>query len=266
MNIASKVLPEELEKMVKYLKEKDGISSITEIQQVGVIKNADEIKLDSLAMCKVIEKENSEILLTVIGNELASATAGSEKQLVYCRILDAIQPYKDIMDIIMEEEYNNITLSVDDVSSLWQNSLYEDLADDSLQSLKEKAISFFRICGEAGIGKLYLGRRGLQTRFTFDRDDTINKMDIIHQDVYNQGEEIYCNMIDNKIEEDRIRDRENDTEDEKIIEDVVTLTVPYIDGRKARISVPKDSNADEVKYVSDMFNLFLTRLFGMGNN
>lgn len=73
-------------------------------------------------------------------------------------------------------------------------------------------------------------------------------------------------MIDNKIEEDRIRDRENDTEDEKIIEDVVTLTVPYIDGRKARISVPKDSNADEVKYVSDMFNLFLTRLFGMGNN
>lgn len=265
MNVASKVLPEELEKIVKYLKEKDGISDISEIQQVGVLKNADEFKLDSLAMCKVIKKENGKILLTVIGNDLASATADSEKQLVYCRILDAIQPYKDIMDIIMEE-CNNKTLSVDNVSSLWQSSLYEDLADDGLQSLKEKAISFFRICGEAGIGKLYLGRRGLQTRFTFDREDTINKMDIIHHDVYNHGEEIYCNMIDNKTEEDRISNRENDANDEKIIEDVVTLTVPYIDGRKARISVPKDSNADEVKYVSDMFNLFLTRLFGMGNN
>ena len=272
MKIASKISPEELEIVVDYLNEKGHISNLLEIQNAGILRNCDELKLASLAMCKVIYIKNDEIHLTSIGERLANRTSEAEKQQLYCEILENVEPYKKVIDVVMEDEIANKTISLDDVAYIWNNSLDEDLTNENKQGLKEKAISFFRLCGVAGIGKLYLGRRGLQTRFIFDRGAVVNKMYNIQGDNLSDdhGEEIIENMNGSKCRAVKAEKQENYTTEEEAVkntpENVITLTVPFVDGRKACVFVPKDANKDEVKYVSDMIDLFFTRQFGMEDN
>lgn len=55
----------------------------------------------------------------------------------------------------------------------------------------------------------------------------------------------------------------SDNKEKFIEESIVQLPIPFIDGRKAVLNMPRSVEKDDVQYVFDMLKLMLSRQYGI---
>lgn len=249
--------PEETLEVVKFLNTKVNGSTIEDAKTVIDKKLLDARKISAYVIWGFVARDADKIKLTERGRELIKCTTQEEQCKIYQDVVQEIEAYRSVIERLYYNKSQSVITNVE-VASLWYEAKKFEMTSDNENTLKDRAVCFFKICEIAGFGKFYLGRRGQQTRLEFNRDaitifieraDDIGEGDI---QIEEKGDD--KNHISKTIDE---------SVGETLGDELVPLIISFIDGRKAILQMPADADKGDAQYVFDMIKLMLPRQYGL---
>jgi len=169
MNVSLPVLTteEDVQKIVDYLKTKATGATIDEAKATLGKKVLDPRKIGAYVAWGIITREGDRLKLDELGRKLSRAKP-ENKQIIYSQILRNIKPYRSVLDWMFHQHFDQVTNV--EVAAHWHDHHQEALGTDNENTIKSKAVCFFHLCQAAGLGQLYLDRKGQTTRLEVSRD------------------------------------------------------------------------------------------------
>jgi hypothetical protein len=151
--------------IIEYLRTKPTGASVGEARAVVKKQVLDGRKISAYQAWGIILKEGDKLKLATLGWELARKT--KTEQEGFREILDSIVPYRSVLEWAFHQHLDTITNV--DVAAHWHEHHPDSLGTDKENTIKDQAVCFFRLCEEAGLGFLTVGRKGQATRLSFDK-------------------------------------------------------------------------------------------------
>lgn len=263
--------PNEAFLLVKYLSTKVSGSTIEDASAAVGKKVMDARKVNAYVVWGLIERDSDKVRLTSRGKDLCKAPNDEIKQHVYQRVIRDVPEYYGVMEWLMYMEPKQDSVTNVEVAEYWHDASKYGMSNENDNTLKDRAVCLFRVCEAAGIGKLYIGRKGLATRLVINHDELSN----VVSGENSVQEKITCdNMVvnpktssnenlENKSSIDNGMDENNISQSDTSF---VELPIPFIDGRLAVLRMPKNADKNDAKYVFDMLQLMMTRQYSLDDN
>ncbi len=152
--------------IVAYLKNKPTGASISEAKAAVKKQLLDPRKLSAYKFWDIISKDADRLKLSKRGWEIARAT-GTEPS-VFLDIVNSVPAYRSVLEWAFHQNLQE--LNTVDVASHWHEHHRDASGASKDATLTAQAVSFFHVTQAAELGKLYIGRRGQQTRLELNRE------------------------------------------------------------------------------------------------
>ena len=166
MSLPTMVTIEDVSDLVAYLKTKPTGTTSADIEKVIRKQVLDHRKKPVYQAWDIVRREGENLKLGDRGWRLARDSR--PKHLVYQEIVKSYHSYLAALKWVCYQGLEGIT-SVD-VGTYWQQH-HSAEAGSSEKTLKEQAVSFFRLCEASNLGNLTIGRRGQPTRLSINKDE-----------------------------------------------------------------------------------------------
>lgn len=157
---------EDINDLIGYLKTKPAGASVDDAKKVIRKQILDARKMPAYDQWNIIKREGENIKLDERGWHLARNSR--PRHVVFQEILKSNTAYVSVLEWAFHsdlEEISNV-----DAGSHWHEHFSEVLGTDNEQSIKDRVVCFFRLCEEAKLGTLTIGRRGQTTRLALSTD------------------------------------------------------------------------------------------------
>ncbi|MHC4170748.1 MAG: TIR domain-containing protein [Planctomycetota bacterium] len=165
MSLPTMVTIEDVSDLVAYLKTKPTGTTSADVRKVIRKQVLDHRKKPIYQAWDIVRKEGENLKLGDRGWRLARNSR--PRHLVYQEIVKSYHSYLAALKWVFYQGLEGIT-SVD-VGTYWQEH-HSAEAGNSEKTLKEQAVSFFRLCEASNLGNLTIGRRGQPTRLSINKD------------------------------------------------------------------------------------------------
>lgn len=166
MTLPLKTVPQDLLRVVEFLRNKVAGSTIAEASNVLGKKLLDGRKLNAYVTWGFVSSAGDSISLTDLGWELARASEDQARE-VLCKALATVPAYTSVLEWAYHQQIQEPT--VIEVAGYWHENYRSELVSDKETTLRDTAICFFHLCQAARLGRLVVGRRGQPTRFEMSR-------------------------------------------------------------------------------------------------
>ncbi len=154
--------------IVQFLKTKATGSTIEDAKAVIDKKYLDARKINAYIIWGLITRSGEKIKLTELGKRLSRINE-TEYPEVFTEVLKSIEPYHCALEWLFYQKDMEQVTNVD-IASYWYETKKFGMDAVNENTLKDMAVCYFRICEAAGIGKLFIGRRGQATRLEINRN------------------------------------------------------------------------------------------------
>lgn len=155
---------EDIEQTCAYLSSKPTGATLKDISGVLGDKLADTRRIAALQTWGLVEaQDGGRYKVTDDGRRCAKGEA--ERAVALRETIRRVPAYLAIIERAAHRREDSLTSN--DVSSHWHAHFREEVGD-SEDSLKAQAVSFFQVAQGAGLGTMIYGRRGAETRFSFN--------------------------------------------------------------------------------------------------
>ena len=242
--------PEELIQVVQFLKTKAIGCAVEDAKAVIDKKMLDARKVNAYTIWGIIVREgDNKIKLSEIGKRLARIGV-SEYPDVFSEVLRSLEPYHNALEWIFYQQDLRQVTNVE-IASYWYETKKFGMDVESENTLKDMAVCFFRVCEAAGIGKLYIGRRGQATRLEVNRDhlgqyiggSTLSKTDPLPE-------------CENVLSADGSDDTEPDLAPVATMPNNEVVSSPLVTGDEAmKIFISHGKNMDIVEQIKTLIDL-----------
>jgi hypothetical protein len=166
MALPLKTTDDDVRQVVAYFKTKPTGATVTEAKSAVRQQLVDPRKMSAYRFWGILTKEGDRYKLAARGWELARKP--EREEAVFRQVIDSVSPYRSVTEWMFHQDLDSVT--VIDVASHWHEHHLASLgADVKDATIRENAVSFFRLCEAAGLGKIVLGRGGNPTRLEIDR-------------------------------------------------------------------------------------------------
>lgn len=254
--------PEDMLKFGKYLNTKVSGSTIEDAKAAIDKKLVDPRKVNAYIAWGMLVRDSEKLKLSDRGKRLVRAQNVKETQSIYQEVIRGIEAYNGVIEWLSYKTDKQLTVTNVEIAEYWHETKKYDMTNENDNTLKDRAVCFFKVCEAAGLGKLYIGRRGQPTRIEIGAE-TIAKFMLDVNELKDSVKED-LDRIENKQTE-RSAFKEKTTPQLKE-EDVVLLPIPFIDGRCAVLNMPRNADKNDAQYVYDMLHLILSRQYGLDNS
>ena len=252
--------PEDVLQVVRFLATKVSGSTIEDAKAAIDKKLLDGRKINAYINWGFVQREGDKIKLTERGKSLSktdSLTDEKEIECLYSSVIKNIEPY--IGAIEWAHYKNQISVTNVEIAEYWHDTKKYGMDNDNDNTLKDRAVCFFKVCEAAGLGKMFLGRRGQSTRLELNNSEITT--------LINGISEVNITEEKNEIQENESEkfefQEQNNYQDESPRNDKVVLPIPFVDGRMAVLEMPQNVTKEDAKYVFDMLQLMLMRQYGL---
>jgi predicted nucleotide-binding protein len=149
-----------------YLASKPTGATLKDISSVVGEKLADSRRIAALQSWGLIEaQDGGRYKVTEDGRR--STKGDSDRASVLQAVIRRTAPYLAVIERAAHRREDSLTSN--EVGAHWHGHFKAD-ASDSEDMLKAQAIAFFQVAEGAGLGTMIIGRRGAETRFSFNAD------------------------------------------------------------------------------------------------
>lgn len=149
-----------------YLASKPTGATLKDISSVVGEKLADARRISALQTWGLIEaQDGGRYKVTEDGRR--SAKSDADRSEVLQAVIRRMTPYLAVVERAAHRREDALTSN--EVGAHWHGH-YKAEASDSEEMLKAQAIAFFQIAEGAGLETMIIGRRGAETRFSFNSD------------------------------------------------------------------------------------------------
>ncbi len=246
--------PEDMSKVAKYLSTKVSGCTLDDAKAALDNRLVDARKINAYISWGMLIRDAEKLRLSERGKRLAKAQNTEEVQTIYQEIIRDIEAYNGVIEWLC---YNNTPSMITnvEVAEYWHDTKKYDMFSENDNTLKDRAVCFFKVCEAAGIGKLYVGRRGQSTRLEFNME--IIRAYLANVNATQEGE----NAISENLPVAEIQEP-------KQTENMVTVSsiqfpIPFVDGRCAYLHMPQNADKKDAQYIFDMLHLILSRQYGL---
>jgi hypothetical protein len=160
------VTADDVRGIIAYLKNKPTGATISEAKAAVKKQLLDPRKLSAYKFWDITAKDTDRLKLSKRGWEIARAT--KSEPLVFLDVVNSVPAYRSVLEWAFHQ--NLPALNTVDVASHWHEHHREACGTGVDATLTSQAVSFFYVTQAAGLGKLYIGRRGQQTRLELNRE------------------------------------------------------------------------------------------------
>lgn len=157
---------EDVRAIIAYLKNKPTGATIAEAKAAVKKQLLDGRKVSAYKFWDITAKDNDRLKLSKRGWEIARGTKAEGS--VFLDIINSVPAYRSVLEWAFHQKLQ--ALSTVDVASHWHEHHRDACGTGADATLTAQAISFFYLSQGAELGKLYIGRRGQQTRLELNRD------------------------------------------------------------------------------------------------
>ena len=157
---------EDVNQTCAYLASKPTGANLKEIAGVVGEKLADPRRIAALQTWGLVEaQDDGKYKVTEEGRRCTKGEA--EKATVLQAVIRRIPAYLAVVERAAHRREDALTSN--EIAAHW-HAHFKDETSDSEESLKAQTISFCQIAEGAGLGTMIIGRRGAETRFSFNAD------------------------------------------------------------------------------------------------
>lgn len=256
--------PEEAKVFTTYLNKRINGCKIEDIK-AATGKVVDPRKVAAYIFWGLAQKDGEKIKLTSLGRQLSTSESDEDRQLIFLKIIKSVDAYLSMIEMIY---YNKEKDSISNIeaASYWVSNPKFEMENDNENTLKDRAVCFFKICEAAGLGTYFLGRKGKATRLEIKRerlekvfacsdlDSTPVPLEICEENILEQPIAYTSSLFKDVDAEIECYKENKETE-------TIPFVVSFVDGRKATLHMPKKANTKDAEYVFDMLKLILTRQY-----
>lgn len=154
----------DLDRMLPFLRSRPTGATVAEIERVLDKKCADPRKFDYYDLVGLFSRNDGRFRLTNIGLRFIDGTESERREIIRER-LRGYAPYQMILEWAFHRQC--LSLDTDKASHQWVDTL-PDIDFSNLNRTSAAPVTFFKLCGLAGLGNFVLGRRGAKSRFEFN--------------------------------------------------------------------------------------------------
>lgn len=152
--------------IIAYLKNKPTGATIAEAKAAVKKQLLDHRKLSAYKFWDITAKDTDRLKLSKRGWDIARGT--KTEASVFLDIVNSVPAYRSVLEWTFHQ--NLQAINTVDVASHWHEHHRDACGTGADATLTAQAVSFFYVTQAAGLGKLYIGRRGQQTRLELNRD------------------------------------------------------------------------------------------------
>lgn len=152
-------------KSCTYLASKPTGATARDVASVVGEKLADSRRMAALQFWGLVESEDGRYKVTDDGRRCVKGEA--ERAAVLQEVIRRVPAYLAVIERAAHRREDALTSN--EVGAHWHGH-FKGEASDSEDTLKAQVISFFQIAEGAGLGTMISGRRGAETRFSFNAD------------------------------------------------------------------------------------------------
>ena len=253
--------PEDVMQFAKYLSTKVSGSTLEDAKAAIDKKLVDPRKINAYIAWGMVVRDSEKLKLSDKGKRLVKAQNDEEIKAIYQEVIQEIEAYNGVLEWLSYKD-KKLTVTNVEVAAYWHETSKYNMANENDNTLKDRAVCFFKVCEAAGFGKLCIGRRGQPTRLELYMEAIF--MFLQNADgIQAVDKEVFKNTEDKKIENSVIGQKSV----EQVMElDMVSLPIPFIDGRCAVLNMPKNADKEDAQYVFDMLHLILSRQYELDNS
>lgn len=251
--------PEDVLQVVRFLSTKVSGSTIEDAKAAIDKKLLDARKVNAYVSWGFVQKDGDKIKPTELGKNLSKIDLTDENEVegLYRSVIKNIEPY--IGAIEWSHYKKQVSVTNIEIAEYWHDTKKYGMDNDNDNTLKDRAVCFFKVCEAAGFGKLFVGRRGQSTRLELNNSEIASFIDEISE--VNIAED-KNKMQQNKSKEFDVQ-KQNSYQNENLKNDKVLLPIPFVDGRMAVLEMPQNVTKEDARYVFDMLQLMLMRQYGL---
>ena len=166
MSLPVRTTVEDVDAVCAYLVTKPTGARLAEAKAVVDKKHLDGRKLAALKIWGLLEEDQGKLKITERGRQ-ATRSSGASRSDALREVVREVEPYRAIVERVVHR--GETTMTATDVAAHWHEHFREDVSE-SEKTLNDQAVCFFQVAQGADLGTLVVGRRGLSTRFDFDRE------------------------------------------------------------------------------------------------
>ena len=165
MSLQIRVAIEDIQALCSYLVTKPTGATPKETAAVVDKKHLDARKLAAMMDWELMNEVDGKYKITNAGREFVRSEAGKAKVLE--RIIRSTPPYLAVVERVAHRHED--TLTATDVAAHWHDHFKGEVGRTD-EMLNAQAIVFFQVVSGASLGTLIIGRKGQQTRFSFNME------------------------------------------------------------------------------------------------
>lgn len=262
--------PEDVSKITKYLSTKVSGATIEDAKATMDKRLWDGRKVYAYITWGIVSREGDKLKLSDRGKRLAKVQDSEEVKLIYREIIWDIEAYRIAMEWLHYRGTEDLEITNVELATYWHENSKFDMADENDNTMKDRAVCFFRICTAAGFGTLFVGRKGLPTRLKVNAEEIANFVDANMQNAstYNdilERKEVQETQGEKSTLADADELQKQSYEKEKKENNKIVFPIAFIDGRCAVLEMPQNTSKEDAQYVYDMLHLILSRQYGLDN-
>ena len=121
-------------------------------------------KISALKTWGLLEEADNKIKITDTGRKIIR-DSGAYRHEVLREVVRSTGPYSAVVERVVHA--GETTIAATDVAAHWHEH-FRDEVSESDDILNDQAICFFQLAQGADLGNMFIGRRGMPTRFEFD--------------------------------------------------------------------------------------------------
>lgn len=166
MALPIKTTDDDVRQIVAYFKTKASGATAAEAKSAVKTQLLDGRKMAAYQFWGILDKEGDKYRLTPLGWELARKP--EQEEAVFRQIIDSVVPYRSVTEWTYHQNLDSVNAI--DVAAHWHEHHRPSVGEQTSDAtLRENAVTYFRICAGAGLGAFVLGRGGKPTRLDVSR-------------------------------------------------------------------------------------------------
>jgi len=237
-----KTLPDDVIKIIDFLKTKATGSSVTEAKSILGGSTMDGRKLVAYSFWGFVDKQGDNLKLTSRGWEIARSK--KPQSVVFQEVIDGIVPYRAAIEWAYHQKLSEV--SNVDIAAFWHDNHGESIGSGGEGSIKEQAVCFFRVCIAAELGTFIVGRGGAPTRLKL-------ALDKLHEVIKGGPTPLPISKEAEEIEDVVDEESENETVN---FSDETTENSDQKEGTEIRVFISHGKNKELVDQVEKFLGLF----------
>ncbi len=249
--------PEDVLQVVKFLSTKVSGSTIDDAKAAIDKKLLDARKVNAYITWGFVQRDGDKLKQTELGKRLSKTDSSDEIESLYRAVIESVEPYAGAIEWFCYKKQVSITNV--EIAEYWHDTKKYEMENENDNTLKDRAVCFFKVCEAAGFGKLIVGRRGQPTRLEINNSEITSFINGICE----QNEDDGKKMI--QQDEPLVSNFQEQHNHQSVIlrGEQVSLPIPFVDGRMAVLEMPQNATKEDAKYVFDMMQLMLIRQYGL---